>query len=1008
MMTKPTTETTANSRMWINALRLSASTLVLAASVASMGERAWAADATAAEAAASNASDSDQSSSANSLSEVVVTGQRALTKEGVLLEKKDSIAVSSIMSSEEINERPGADIVDVLAHLPGISTFSDMGLGQAATGEAEYITIRGIDSSYNAYTLNGVRVPEADPDSRALSLKLVPPYGIEAVSVTKTPTPDQPGDSIGGVVDIRTPDAFDFGHQMLKITVDGSLAGLASTQGTASAGGGVEVEASRKFGAAENIGVYVAGYYGTSNSIGEAVEALGYLPTLRSQNAPSLLNTAISAESPSQNLSQATGGLSATGLRWDYYNDYIVRYGGNLGVDYRGDNQKLYFKFSFAGYNDTGYDTQHQLIGAVASAYGPIPIAQVQTATYSPSGFLPGSYWQSRNQTEDLATIKIGGETDLGRLTVTYDGSAGYSNIAEPDYVTGSLYGPVDFSSAPIPFIKGSPSTAQLEQAAGLGVASTSADPNFTFNVADPAHPNVTFDSPASAAYALNPAADSLWKYQGNTAGSSNILAGGKIDVHYRVEHGLLDSVQAGIDIDVADRSSFSHPFFTNGPFGFGGGGNDFAILTPKGLLPPGSETTPQGPPASSLPGYNIASFLGGSFPGTFRIYNPATFDAAIIPFAYSSQFASNGAPNPGAYTINDYNGQTVYGTEAVYAGYAEANFKYQDLAATAGFRYEETAFNFNEWEDLTATNGQFQNTSRSYGEILPSALITWRPDPSMVFRADVRESFSRPAYGLLSAPINVQVNPMTEQIIGATEGNPNLKPATAWNYDIAAEFYGQHGDIIEWNAYYKSIENFIYPSSVSGGTPGLASLGSTTTSTLNGIPIDIAENGKNAYLFGMEVDAQHKFAQLPGFLNGFGVGGSLTLQRSLANSGVASVGNTWLPRAPEIIYNLDLLYEKYGVRSDLSYHYTGLQLDAISSTSLNEFLQPQQSLDYSLAYPIHGVTIAFSAKNLLNDVEFYKTLGPTTKYLGTQDGGGNGSYVVTGRFFKLSATYRW
>jgi TonB-dependent receptor len=980
-MTADASITDSNKIKWISRLRLSASTLALAATIASG-------------AAPARADDADEAASASSLDEVVVTAKHALTKEGALVEKHDSVAVTSVMSAEEIAERPGADIVDVLAHLPGISTFSDMGLGQAATGQAEYITIRGIDSSYNAYTLNGVRVPQADPDSRALSLKLVPPYGIEAVTVTKTPTPDQPGDSIGGVIDIRTPDAFDFSPTMLKLTVDGNLSGLASSMGAASAGAGVQVEMSHRFGPAENFGVYLAGYYGTSNSVGEAVEALGYVPTIRAQEPASVLAGGVINQGTTQpNLTGATGGLSATGLRWDFYNDYITRYGANLSLDYRGDNQKLYFKFSFAGYTDTGYDTQHSEIGAIASAYGPNPAAP--TATFDPSGILPGSYWQSRNQTQDLATIKIGGETDLGRLTITYDGSAGYSNIAEPNYVQGSLYGPIDFS----------PPVAALETAGGLATTSTSANPNFSFNAADPAHPNVTFDSPATAAYALNPGADALWKYQGQTSGSSNIMAGGKIDVHYRVEHGILDSVQAGIDINVADRSEFNHPFFTNGPFGFGGSGNNFQVLSPTGALPPGGETTPQGPVSSSIPGYNLASFLGGSFPGTFRIYNPAVFDNAVIPLAFTNQFAANGAPNPGAYTANDYNGQTVYGTEGTYAAYAEANLKYQDWAATAGFRYEETAFNFNQWMDLTATNGEFQNTARSYGNFLPSVLVTWRPDPSMVFRADIRESFSRPAYGLIAAPVSVSTNPLTNAIIGATEGNPNLKPATAWNYDVAAEFYGDHGDIIEWNAYYKSIKNYIYPSTVSGGTPGV---GLTTATTLNGIPVDIAENGKSAYLFGMELDVQHRLAQLPGLWNGFGLGGSLTLQRSLADSGLPFVGNTWLPRAPEIIYNLDLFYDKYGVKSDLSFHYTGLQLDGISSTSLNEFLQPEQSLDYSISYPIHGVVLAIAAKNLLNNIEFYKTLGQSTKYLGTQDGGGNGSYVVTGRFFNVSASYRW
>ncbi len=97
-----------------------------------------------------------------------------------------------------------------------------------------------------------------------------------------------------------------------------------------------------------------------------------------------------------------------------------------------------------------------------------------------------------------------------------------------------------------------------------------------------------------------------------------------------------------------------------------------------------------------------------------------------------------------------------------------------------------------------------------------------------------------------------------------------------------------------------------------------------------------------------------------------------------------------------------------YGISADLAYHYEGLQLVGLTSNNLDEYLQPVKSLDFSVSYPIYGVTFTVAAQNLLDDVEFYKTLGPSTKYLGTQDAGGNGSYVQTGRFITVKASYRW
>jgi TonB-dependent receptor len=966
MMLTKTPATDSNNRQLILRSRLSASVLALTAALAAGGVPAWASAATTA------AVDADSSGAAAPVSDLVVTAKRTGTVEGALKEKQDDVAVTSIMSAEEISERPGATIVDVLSHLPGISTFSDMGLGQASTGQAEYITIRGIDSSYNAYTLNGVRAPQADPSSRALSLKMVPPYGIESVAVVKTPTPDMDGDAIGGIVDIRTPNAFDFSGPMLRATVNSNLSGFASELGAPSAGGGFQIEAARRFGPDDQFGIYVGAYYGKSNSAGEAVEALGYVPTLRSQEPAGLQNTVISQSTPQTNLAAATGGLSATGVRFDYYNNYITRFGGNIALDWRSNDTRLYLVSSYASYQDTSYDTQHDIIGAGLTAYGPTGTS----ATYDPTGTIPGSFWQSRNQDEHLATFKLGGESKLDRLTLTYDGSVGYSDIQEPNYVTASMYG-VDLSNV---------------------------SDGFTVNTSNPAHVAFQYNSPAVATVGPNnETTDQVWKYQGNNAGSSNLTYGGRMDAHYRVEQGVLDFVQAGVNIQIADRNQFDHPFFTNGPFGFGGGGQNFAILGPAGQIP-STSFFPFGPTVASLPGYNI-SFMGGNYPGPFKIYNPGYLTSQIVPLAYTNQFAANGQGNPGLYTQNDFNNQTVKGEEDVYATYVEANLKYHDWAAIVGLRYEDTDFDFSQWMDQTATTGHFQTTSRSYGEVLPSLLVTWRPDPSMVFRADIRESFARPAFGLFAAPISVSTNPLTNQIIGASEGNPNLKPATAINYDLAAELYGAHGDIIEISAYYKQIHNFIFPATVSGGLPATGS----TSQTIDGILLSIPENGKDASLEGFELDVRHKLVGLPGLLDGFGVGGSLTVQHSDANPNlIGHPGNTWLPRAPELIYNLDLFYQKYGVRSDLSFQYTGLQLDGIASTGLDEYLQPQQSLDLSISYPIEGVLIAFSAKNLLNDIEFYKTLGKGTQYLGTQDGGGNGSWVETGRFFTLSASYRW
>jgi TonB-dependent receptor len=159
---------------------------------------------------------------------IIVTGHRLSGEASAIEEKRRATAIVSIMSAEEIAKRPGGNVADIISHLPGLVGYNDMGKGQAATGQLEYVAIRGLDSNYDSYLLNGVRVPAADPGSRALSLNFVAPYGLDSVIVTKAPTSEMIGDGIGGIIDIHTPSAFSRGRSFVKVTVAGNLSQLAS------------------------------------------------------------------------------------------------------------------------------------------------------------------------------------------------------------------------------------------------------------------------------------------------------------------------------------------------------------------------------------------------------------------------------------------------------------------------------------------------------------------------------------------------------------------------------------------------------------------------------------------------------------------------------------------------------------------------------------------------------------------------------------------------------------
>jgi outer membrane receptor protein involved in Fe transport len=72
----------------------------------------------------------------------------------------------------------------------------------ASTQNGKTAVIRGLPDRYISSQLNGVRLPTADEDKRAVELDQFPTTVIESIQVSKTFTPDQQGDASGGAVNV--------------------------------------------------------------------------------------------------------------------------------------------------------------------------------------------------------------------------------------------------------------------------------------------------------------------------------------------------------------------------------------------------------------------------------------------------------------------------------------------------------------------------------------------------------------------------------------------------------------------------------------------------------------------------------------------------------------------------------------------------------------------------------------------------------------------------------------
>lgn len=106
--------------------------------------------------------------------------------------KMDSTASFDAVSADTISRAGASDAASALKLVSG-----------ATVQEGKYAVVRGLPDRYVNSQINGVRLPSADPDKRAVQLDQFPTAMIESIRVTKTFMPDQQGDATGGAIDIR-------------------------------------------------------------------------------------------------------------------------------------------------------------------------------------------------------------------------------------------------------------------------------------------------------------------------------------------------------------------------------------------------------------------------------------------------------------------------------------------------------------------------------------------------------------------------------------------------------------------------------------------------------------------------------------------------------------------------------------------------------------------------------------------------------------------------------------
>ncbi len=891
--------------------------------------------------ASEQAAAEQQTASESLTSDIVVNGRRQRT---ALNEERDAVGVIDIVTTGDVAINSQTGVADLAKALPGISVSRDQGRNQSATGEAQYVSIRGFDTGYNAYTLDGLRLPQVAGSSRAISLNLFSPFAIGGIAADKTPGAAKDSDSIAGIIDLRTPTAFDFSADFTRARVLGQVADLAVDRKQKGFGGAVGIDVARRFGSDRQFGVYVAGYY--------------------EERANAAESTAVQNDYRTTNFNVGTArangdALSADGVQWNFYNNEIKRYGATGALDFRSDPVELFARVNYATYLNTNTMNQTALrneltrgqtnsnpvrtlsIGGTTQAYN-------AAGVFTPLGINPASYFRTEDVEQELFSAQVGGKAHWNDFTASLEGAYADGRFDQPQRIEAAFRG-VAYNGA----------------AGNTGLASE----GVVVDLSNRQSPRPVLSSGATAYVSSLDRPTQLYVQQGYDY-LSEVKKTVKGSVGWEGE-GILANVSVGGLYEDSDRKGRTlAPDVTR-----------YRFLTPL------QNGTVQGPTINQYLGYVLTDFLDYYPARGIKVLERSQLNAQV------SQYV-----NQAAVSQTILNQGLLKGNEKRKAVYATGTLRFGALEVIPGIRYEDNSFRANYFvTNASGVGGNFVTAGRDYDHLDPSLLAAWKPDSRFVVRGAVRSSYARPAFDQIAGPTRIS-EPASDGSITISQPNPNLKPVEAWSYDAGVEYYGGVGRYLQIALYYKDLKNIVVPT----GTRSInATVGSVTTiqpaNGRSGNAKGVEASGR--FTLGDLVGS--------GMLGNFGVGGNITYQNTEATYQIAAtdIRTTSLPQAPDLIYNAEVFYAGGGVRANVWYNHTGRILAAVQDSQPDIYVQPISELNLGLAFEVtENLEVGFSARNILDQHTYWATVGKSTEYISNDR---NGGYMKTGRVFQFSLTMK-
>jgi TonB-dependent receptor len=309
------------------------------------------------------------------------------------------------------------------------------------------------------------------------------------------------------------------------------------------------------------------------------------------------------------------------------------------------------------------------------------------------------------------------------------------------------------------------------------------------------------------------------------------------------------------------------------------------------------------------------------------------------------------------------YNLQNAFNIgERIWAGYAMNTITFGKVRLQAGVRIEATQDTLRANKLDTTTDPITVtplNTTNSYINVFPSVQAQYRFGSDTILRGSYGMGIARPNFGDI-APYFIDDPTSTPEF---SQGNPDLKPTHAQNFDVLLEHYLKQVGLIQGGFFYKALTDPIYP---------------VTASLATGQPVSTLSNGPSGHIAGIEMAWQQRLSFLPGGLNGVGVRANYSYTTSQATFPAGGrTDHPSLVRTAPNNWNFDVTYDKKGISARMGLTHNDGYIWSYGGSNAKDptgdtYLYPHTQVDAQVSYWIprsRGLEAVVSILNLNNEV---------------------------------------